>query len=162
VFDCRDLCPDDPFKINPGVCGCGAPETDLDGDGVPDCHDNCLLTANPYQADVDSDGVGDACDNCPGVWNPGQADADRDGIGDACDPVNKRETKVQQPETPPATPETPPAGDDTGREDTTPPASGTTPNPPASGLCGFGALGWTALTFLGLCCAKRPLRRRSH
>lgn len=40
-----DLCPDDPTKIAPGVCGCGAPDTDSDGDGVLDCQDSGQDTA---------------------------------------------------------------------------------------------------------------------
>jgi hypothetical protein len=34
-----DLCPDDPAKIVPGVCGCGVADSDSDGDGVADCLD---------------------------------------------------------------------------------------------------------------------------
>jgi len=62
VVDCNDLCPSDPNKIDPGVCGCGTPDTDSDSDGTPDCNDNCPGVANADQADCDSDGVGDACD----------------------------------------------------------------------------------------------------
>jgi HYR domain/Beta-propeller repeat/Thrombospondin type 3 repeat len=80
-----DLCPTDPNKTAPGVCGCGTPDTDSDGDGVADCIDNCPTTANPDQADADGDGVGDACDNCRNHANPGQEDGDHDGVGDACD-----------------------------------------------------------------------------
>lgn len=70
---------------------------DTDGDGVPDCRDNCPTTTNPDQADADSDGVGDACsdrdadsvldpvDNCPDTANADQLDSDNDGTGDACD-----------------------------------------------------------------------------
>ena len=36
-----DKCPNDPAKMEPGVCGCGQPETDADGDLVPDCVDEC-------------------------------------------------------------------------------------------------------------------------
>lgn len=36
------------------------PETDVDGDGVLDCMDNCVVW-NPDQQDCDGDGVGDAC-----------------------------------------------------------------------------------------------------
>jgi hypothetical protein len=34
-----DLCPDDPAKVAPGMCGCGVADTDTDGDGVLDCQD---------------------------------------------------------------------------------------------------------------------------
>ena len=37
-------------------------DDDTDGDGRPDHHDNCPVTANPEQSDADRDGVGDACD----------------------------------------------------------------------------------------------------
>ena len=32
-------------------------KADTDGDGVPDCTDNCILTPNADQADSDGDGV---------------------------------------------------------------------------------------------------------
>ncbi|SPD75017.1 exported hypothetical protein [uncultured Desulfobacterium sp.] len=35
-----DNCPDDSNKTEPGECGCGTPDTDSDGDGIPDCKDN--------------------------------------------------------------------------------------------------------------------------
>ena len=79
----------------------GAPNGDIDADGVPNSSDDCLTVKNPSQSDIDHDGIGDACDpdqldgdgdgvanshdNCPGVANPTQADGDRDGVGDACD-----------------------------------------------------------------------------
>lgn len=89
------------------ACPCGVPTTDTDGDGVPDCIDNCPAFKNPLQLDTDEDGVGDGCDNCarpnsdqldsdgdgladgcdncPAVPNANQVDFDLDGIGDACD-----------------------------------------------------------------------------
>ncbi|HTF87032.1 MAG TPA: MopE-related protein [Planctomycetota bacterium] len=79
-----DLCPADPAKQAPGFCGCGAPETDTDADGTPDCVDNCPLNFNANQADQDGDNVGDACDNCPVNANPGQEDCDNDNLGDVC------------------------------------------------------------------------------
>jgi len=36
-----DLCPGDPNKLLPGVCGCGVPDIDSDKDGVADCIDAC-------------------------------------------------------------------------------------------------------------------------
>jgi hypothetical protein len=39
--NCHDGCPNDPLKIAPGQCGCGAPDTDTDGDGTADCVDGC-------------------------------------------------------------------------------------------------------------------------
>jgi hypothetical protein len=66
------------------ACPCGVPQDDSDGDGVPDCVDNCPAFANPLQLDSDEDGVGDGCDNCVGP-NPDQLDADGDGFADGCD-----------------------------------------------------------------------------
>lgn len=85
VGDVCDGCPNDPDKIEPGVCGCGIPDSDSDSDGVADCVDNCPEDPNPDQLDTDSDGLGDVCDNCPTVPNVDQADTDSDGVGDACD-----------------------------------------------------------------------------
>ena len=39
--DCADGCPNDSEKIEPGICGCGFPDTDTDSDGTPDCLDGC-------------------------------------------------------------------------------------------------------------------------
>jgi hypothetical protein len=36
-----DACPMDPAKTAPGQCGCGAVDTDFDGDMVADCIDEC-------------------------------------------------------------------------------------------------------------------------
>lgn len=63
---------------------CDDPADD-DGDGLPNCSDNCLSVANTGQADSDADGVGDECDNCTSISNPGQLDSDGDGAGDDCD-----------------------------------------------------------------------------
>ncbi len=111
----------DPCDVGcptPSVCGCGIPETDGDGDGIPDCIDNCPAFANPAQLDTDEDGVGDGCDNCvnpnpdqadtdgdgladgcdncPMVANPSQVDFDLDGIGDSCDPATGPPTNKDQ------------------------------------------------------------------
>ncbi len=87
--DVVDLCPDDFDKTDPGICGCGIPDVDSDGDGVMDCIDNCYLVENADQLDTDGDKIGDACDNCPKDANadqnpakcaPAVVDPDGDGI----------------------------------------------------------------------------------
>ncbi|MBL8002318.1 MAG: T9SS type A sorting domain-containing protein, partial [Flavobacteriales bacterium] len=102
----NDLCPTDANKTNPGQCGCGAPDTDTDNDGVADCVDPCpslpnlvpgnacndndpctindVVTANCGCAgtfqDTDNDGTCDANDPCPSLPNlvPGNACNDND------------------------------------------------------------------------------------
>ncbi len=58
---CPDLCPDDPAKTQPGLCGCGVPESnvDADNDGILDCISPCV----PVSADdTTCDGIDDDCD----------------------------------------------------------------------------------------------------
>lgn len=78
---------------------------DVDGDGVPDIHDNCVTISNPDQLDKNNNGKGDACDdfdkdgivnsrdNCPNIPNVNQTDTDGDGIGDVCDSEESRITE---------------------------------------------------------------------
>jgi len=99
--DCleTDNCPSDPDKLNPGVCGCGVPDTDSDGDSTPDCNDGCpadgtkttpgVCGCGVPEGDQDFDGVADCNDNCPSTINPGQEDCDGDGVGAACDDDGK-------------------------------------------------------------------------
>jgi len=41
ISACYDACDNDPAKTQPGVCGCGKPETNSDTDKLPDCKDEC-------------------------------------------------------------------------------------------------------------------------
>lgn len=95
----QDLCPDDPNKTEPGICGCGTPDTDSDGDGTPDCNDACPNDPNKValgvcgcgtpDTDSDTDGTPDCNDGCPndpnkvapGICGCGVADTDSDGDG---------------------------------------------------------------------------------
>ncbi len=45
--DASDGCPNDADKTSPGICGCGVPDIDSDGNGTADCLDN----ADPLDAD---------------------------------------------------------------------------------------------------------------
>lgn len=76
------------------LIGCPQPMTpegtfvdngDIDGDGILNRNDNCVVVRNPDQYDSDIDGIGNSCDNCPQQINLAQEDSDRDGYGDACD-----------------------------------------------------------------------------
>ena len=103
IADCLDGCPDDPDKAEPGMCGCGIPDTDdRDNDGVCDEQDGC--PDNPDKIDpgpcgcelpdTDSDGDGrpdcrDPCPDDPNKINPGlcgcgvpDIDLDDDGVCD--------------------------------------------------------------------------------
>ncbi len=51
--DLLDKCPLNPNKTKPGLCGCAVPETDSDGDLVPDCIDECPNDPKQYQAGPD-------------------------------------------------------------------------------------------------------------
>ena len=48
----NDACPSDPNKTDPGVCGCGVPDTDRDKDGTEDCNDSC-----PYDTGKTEHGI---------------------------------------------------------------------------------------------------------
>ena len=67
TLDCLDNCDADPNKTSPGVCGCGVPDDDSDGDGIPDSDEG-------YE-DIDGDGIPNFLDE----------DSDGDGIPDGTD-----------------------------------------------------------------------------
>jgi cysteine-rich repeat protein len=92
-----DQCPNDPNKTVPGVCGCGTPDTNSDGDGAYDCQETCDTDPNKTSPGVcgcgtpdtnaDGDGAYDCQETCdtdpnktePGVCGCGTPDSDRDG-----------------------------------------------------------------------------------
>jgi hypothetical protein len=75
------LCPSDPNKTEPGVCGCGRSDADSDLDGIEDCIDNAPYNSNQDQADEDLDGIGDAAEMGPD-GNDAQYDGNNDGTAD--------------------------------------------------------------------------------
>jgi hypothetical protein len=101
-----DLCPNDPNKTTPGLCGCGQPDTevDTDEDGVLDCIDGCPMDPLKLASgicgcgvpddDSDDDGAADCIDTCfedpfkidPGICGCGVVDFDfdLDGFADLC------------------------------------------------------------------------------
>ena len=97
--DFCDECPFDPLKTEPGLCGCGVIDLDLDGDSVVECIDNCPGDINPEQEDWNSNGIGDMCEDADGDGlnddeeintygtDPGNSDSDLDGISDGIEVV---------------------------------------------------------------------------
>ena len=103
--DSPDLCPDDPNKTGPGVCGCSVADDDLNNNTIPACFDQemDLCPEDPAKtlpgvcgcgvADEDTDGdtlpdcLGENIDLCPedpaktlpGVCGCGGAEEDTDG-----------------------------------------------------------------------------------
>ncbi|MFO7869572.1 MAG: SIS domain-containing protein [Bacteroidales bacterium] len=68
-----DECPDDPNKTEPGICGCGTPDIDSDGDGTMDCNDECPDDPNKTEPGLCGCGVEEG--NCEQIveltagWN---------------------------------------------------------------------------------------------
>ncbi|MBX7147724.1 VWA domain-containing protein [bacterium] len=93
--DCRDNCPSDAGKTEPGICGCGvSDQADADGDSTPDCIDECVSDPGKIipgicgcgvsDADSDGDDVVDCQDLCP-VDPATSGDTDGDGTADCND-----------------------------------------------------------------------------
>ena len=105
---CGDFCPMDE-KTDPGICGCGTPEVDSDGDGTPDCVDQCPLNpgktapgicgCGSLDSDSDLDGIPDCNDQCSGPDVTGGSccvvvDSDADGLLDCLDQCPHDASKV--------------------------------------------------------------------
>ena len=77
TLDCKDGCPNDSNKTDPGQCGCGVADTDTDGDATADCHDGCPTDPNKTSPGTCGCGRTDS-DNCgfrgctPGYWKQDQ------------------------------------------------------------------------------------------
>ena len=122
-----DLCPEDPNKTGPGVCGCGVSDDDLNNNTIPDCfeQDMDLCPEDPAKtlpgvcgcgvADTDTDGdtLPDCLDACPedplktsqgfcgcGVVDSVEniADSDGDGVINCLDYCPNEKTKHEKPE----------------------------------------------------------------
>lgn len=87
VLDVVDNCPEsNPGQEDRDLDGKGdICDSDIDGDGIENDDDNCLLNYNPSQLNSDDDELGDVCDNCDFVDNLDQSNVDGDSMGDACD-----------------------------------------------------------------------------
>lgn len=85
VCDDVDGCPTDPDKTEPGLCGCGVPDTDADNDGIADCNDPCDNTTTGQSCD-DNDPctTNDVITNCVCSGTP-VPDSDGDGVLDCND-----------------------------------------------------------------------------
>ena len=68
VASSGDSCPNDATKLAPGACGCGAAETDSDGDATPNCIDSCPT---------------DSSKTAPGACGCGSPDTDANSDGTA-------------------------------------------------------------------------------
>jgi probable HAF family extracellular repeat protein len=100
VIDACDGCPNDAQKTSPGSCGCGAPDTDADHNGTPDCLDpgqkpapDCNANGVPDKDDITA-GTSHDC-NADGVPDACQSDADGDGLIDPCDGCPKDASKTE-------------------------------------------------------------------
>lgn len=70
-----DRCPADATKLDPGQCGCGTPDTDVDTDGFAACNDGCdddplklaegACGCGVPDTDTDGDLTADCDDACP-------------------------------------------------------------------------------------------------
>ncbi len=81
----NDLCPNDPAKVAPGVCGCGISDADTDGDGTADCDDQCQFDSQKTSPGICGCGVVDSTVDTDGDgnYNCNDSDDDNDTLSDA-------------------------------------------------------------------------------
>jgi len=65
----EDKCPNDPYKMEAGICECGVPDTDTDGDGVSDCKDGCPNDPKKTQPGLCGCGVAETS-GCGAYYEP--------------------------------------------------------------------------------------------
>jgi hypothetical protein len=152
-----DECRADPNKTAPGICGCGLPDTDSDGDGTPDCNDSCpndpgktmpgQCGCGNTNTDSDNDGTADCNDDCPadptktvvGMCGCGapEWDSDEDGVPDCDDGCPDDPDKLNPGDCGCGIPDADSDGDSTADCQDSCPAD---PNKFILGVCGCGKL----------------------
>lgn len=145
-----------PESIETVVQLCANPSLDSDGDGVPDCPDNCPAAPNADQADSDGDGVGNACETGSdvttgddGTGNGGPSDG-----GDSATAPGDGDPGPTGSDLPGSA-----AGSADSSLDSTDGALDLAPNSACgAGACGSGASGAMQLTLLFMAGAKRMQR----
>jgi len=76
-----DDCPSDPLKDHAGVCGCGQPEADANGDGTVDCGFGLCDRAHPLSEPVACGAVG----LCQSIMGTRRCDVMTGVVSDDCD-----------------------------------------------------------------------------
>ncbi len=83
-----DLCPEDPNKTDPGICGCGKLDTDDNSNSIIDCNEKFIADITGTcddTIDSDNDSIPDCSDTCDDT-----IDSDGDGKSDCIDTCDDR------------------------------------------------------------------------
>jgi hypothetical protein len=110
--DCLDACPQDGAKVDPGTCGCGAVDEDIDNDGIADCNDDNIGGGDDDGAPGDDDPNtpvdggpvdGDPVDGDPNQptdvdpIDPGDGDIDEPNVPVVAQPIDPNDAFEGQP-----------------------------------------------------------------